>query len=138
MADTFTKQDQTALVPVAYTITTSETITENFKDLMAEVDARLLEQYSSGRIKGPDYVTVYASAMQTAFQLASQIEIFEAKRASHAKQWKLKAFDSLSSSHSMTSNVSGTVDTTYVFPTLKNTYNDLYDFILGDDGYWAP
>ena len=127
MADTNTKQAEAETGLVAYSKTTTETITENFKDIMAEIDERLTVQFKEGRLRGTDYANVYASAMQTVLQLASQVETFEAKRASHERQWKLKVVDSLTSQHAMISNVLGTLDEANILPTLRDAFNDLYE-----------
>ena len=128
MAD-YTKTVEAALALVPYSTTTTETINENFKDIMGDVQTIVENEFTSGRITGTDYANVYLGALQTALQLASQVETFEAKRASHERQWKLKVVDSLTSQHAMISNVLGTLDEANILPILRDAFNDLYESI---------
>ena len=127
VVDTHTKRDESTVAPVVYTKTTSETITENFDDLLARIASHLQNEHKEGRILGKEYATAYIQMMQTVLQVASQIETFEAKRASHERQWKLKVVDSLASQHAMISNVLGTLDEANILPILRDSYNDLYE-----------
>ena len=122
----FTKDSEATLNPIAYSQTTTETINENFRDLMKEIQSQIQTEYDEGRITGTDYANVYLGSIQTALQLAAQVETFEAKRSSHVRQWKLKALDSITSQHAMISNVLGTLDEANILPIVRDTYNDLY------------
>ena len=53
--------------------------TGHFDKLINAVNGNLEIQFDEGRIKGTDYANVYLSSLQSALQLALQIEVEEKK-----------------------------------------------------------
>jgi len=66
-------------ISIAQVTTTNTEEGGVFDVLMRSIDAHLDKQYSSGRIKGSDYATVYLGALQTVLQQAIAFVLAEQK-----------------------------------------------------------